>query len=118
MLVAPLSSTSPVSIVSSNTLFRPFTDHSTLLSPQLQRARQRRCSCVNEYVVKQTCQTQPKQHYVPPQDRLSSKGYAPGPAEAPPSYASIDSSPWNKAIMALFRHKMVVALAEDTDAQG
>lgn len=50
--------------------------------------------------------------------RITSQGFLAGPGEETPAYDSLDASPWNKAIMALFRRKMVNALEEDTEAQG
>ena len=41
-----------------------------------------------------------------------------GPNDQAPSYESIDSQPFNRAIMSLFRRKMVAAIGSDTDAQG
>lgn len=41
-----------------------------------------------------------------------------GPAEPSPSYESIDTQPINRAIMSLFRRKMVVAIGHDSEAQG
>ena len=41
-----------------------------------------------------------------------------GPAEPSPSYESIDIQPINRAIMSLFRRKMVVAIGHDSEAQG
>ena len=41
-----------------------------------------------------------------------------GPSDPAPSYESIDSQPFNRAIMSLFRRKMVAAIGSDTDAQG
>jgi hypothetical protein len=43
---------------------------------------------------------------------------AAGPAESPPDYSEIDSHPVNKAIMALFRRKMVARIGEDCEEQG
>ena len=41
-----------------------------------------------------------------------------GPEEPPPDYTSIDRQPLNRAIMALFRNKMVAALGQDSTLQG
>ena len=41
-----------------------------------------------------------------------------GPPDSPPSYLSIDSQPVNKAIMSLFRRKMVAAIGSDSHAEG
>lgn len=42
-----------------------------------------------------------------------------GPASPPPDYAAIDSAPLNRAVMALFRRKMVAALdGADSPADG
>lgn len=41
-----------------------------------------------------------------------------GPSDAAPDYSSLDSSPVNQTIMALFRRKMVARIGEDTDEQG
>ena len=41
-----------------------------------------------------------------------------GPPDAPPSYERIDSQPFNKAIMSLFRRRMVAAIGSNTDAEG
>ena len=41
-----------------------------------------------------------------------------GPKDPAPSYGAIDSQPFNRAIMSLFRRKMVAAIGSDTDAQG
>ena len=41
-----------------------------------------------------------------------------GPADSPPSYEGIDSQPANRAIMSLFRRKMVAAIGHDSEAQG
>lgn len=50
--------------------------------------------------------------------RITSQGFLAGPTDETPAYDALDASPWNKAIMALFRRKMVMALEEDTEAQG
>ena len=41
-----------------------------------------------------------------------------GPETAAPSYKSIDSQSPNKAIMSLFRRKMVAAIGLDSDKDG
>ena len=41
-----------------------------------------------------------------------------GPSEPPPAYESIDSQPVNRAIMSLFRRKMVAAIGRDSENQG
>jgi hypothetical protein len=41
-----------------------------------------------------------------------------GPEEAPPEYSSIDNSPFNRAIMQLFRRKMVAAIGQDSSESG
>ncbi len=41
-----------------------------------------------------------------------------GPEVPPPSYERIDSQPFNKAIMSLFRRKMIDAIGTDSDNNG
>lgn len=41
-----------------------------------------------------------------------------GPSEPAPSYAALDEKLLNKAIMALFRRRMVAAIGEDSSEQG
>lgn len=41
-----------------------------------------------------------------------------GPEEPPPDYTNIDRQPLNRAIMALFRAKMVPAIGRDSELQG
>ncbi len=41
-----------------------------------------------------------------------------GPETPAPSYESIDSQPLNRAIMSLFRQKMVAAIDENSDKEG
>lgn len=117
MFAAPTSScTRPSPVYSYTTSFKAFSPcHTLQLSkPRLSRRGNFCCS----KAAKQTCQTAPSQQSAPSKDRITCTGLVAGPSEAPPSYTNIDASPWNNAIMALFRRKMVVALAEDTEAQG
>lgn len=41
-----------------------------------------------------------------------------GPSEPPPSYDLLDAQPLNRAVMALFRAKMVKAIGSDSSLQG
>jgi hypothetical protein len=41
-----------------------------------------------------------------------------GPKDEPPDYSGIDRSPFNRAIMALFRRKMVQRIGEDSQMEG
>jgi hypothetical protein len=51
-------------------------------------------------------------------DTSSSQFRQAGPPTPPPDYSAIDAAPLNRAVMALFRAKMVAALGSDSEQEG
>lgn len=97
--------------------YKPF---ATSQAAKSQLSRKHRCRCSSSKTEAAHSAMQPSKNpsTAAVSGRITSQGYMPGPAEDPPSYADIDSSPWNRAIMAIFRQKMVTALHEDSEAKG
>lgn len=97
--------------------YKPFATSQAVKS-QLSRKHRCRCSSSKTEATQSAMQPSKNPSAAAVNGRITSQGYIPGPAEDPPSYANIDSSPWNRAIMAIFRQKMVTALHEDSEAKG
>lgn len=116
--VLPLSSTASTSTHLQRKPLTAFVDRDSGKLPQSRPLRTSTCFCTAKAPAVQISKAAKSQVPQVSRSRITPQGFLAGPYDEAPDYGALDSSPWNKAIMALFRRKMVNALVEDSEAQG
>ena len=116
--VLPLSSTASASTHLQRKPRRGFIDRGSVKLPHSRPQRTNTCSCTGKAPAVQISKAAKSQIPQVSRSRITPQGFLAGPCDETPDYGALDSSPWNKAIMALFRRRMVSALKEDSEAQG
>ena len=118
---APVLLSSPTASASTHLRrkpFKAFVAFGSRKAPHTSPLRTHICSCTAKAPAVQISKAAKTQVPQVSRSRITSQGFLAGPTEEAPDYGALESSPWNKAIMALFRRKMVNALEEDSEAQG